>query len=658
MAQPWEKYQAPEAPAETPASAAPWSKYSQTKEKPKAPETPFGEKAIEFVRPTVEALGTVGGGILGGGGGTVLGPVGTALGTVGGAGAGYATAKKGLDVLEESLGYKKSPTAREAIKQSLADVATGAEYETGGQILGQGAKAALKAAPKAVEAGRSAVEFINKVRGKPLEEALGTLKTSTEDLTKKAISKVAETEKVGQQKIYSDQARQETNLRDAAKRFTQEAQTAKAESQASLNKIAPVTNEQQVGTGLRQLVTGVKGTLENVKTKIAEPLKNKYFNEGKAKEKAGQFWAQSKTGQEFMKFLNDMTNPINAGKYTEYEVAAARDLRNSLVSRKVKGQPVRSEIEKIEKVIRETKKLPSMPSATGADALKQQAMGKLAQRLEDSVYGYVDEAGAEVEGFAPSGRTFRNVYADMMKPLNAYESPVGKALTQEVERLKGIYTTDATQLPNMVFRSPEQIQVLDQMGVGKKSLEPFAAQHTANELSKLNTADGIKAWLDSAKASYLNEFPALAKQAKEYARVFEQNEAKALQKTQGATALEKGAKDAIAKGIESRQSLEKMTTSNKEYIEKYSFALRNATTKEQFISNSESYIKGLKERNIVSSEEAEQLLAKVKVVKDSQADQAAAKKAISGLLPWITGGSVLGVGAMTGYGLNKLLGIY
>jgi len=196
------------------------------------------------------------------------------------------------------------------------------------------------------------------------------------------------------------------------------------------------------------------------------------------------------------------------------------------------------------------------------------------------------------------------------------------------------------------------------MGISNKSLEPFAAQHTANELSKLNTADGIKAWLDSAKASYLNEFPALAKQAKEYARVFEQNEAKALQKTQGATALEKGAKDAIAKGIESRQSLEKMTTSNKEYIEKYSFALKNATTKEQFISNSESYIKGLKERNIVSSEEAEQLLAKVKVVKDSQADQAAAKKAISGLLPWITGGSVLGVGAMTGYGLNKLLGIY
>ena len=91
------------------------SDIQKTQEKPKAPETPFGEKAIEFVRPTVQALGTVGGGALGGIGGTAVGPVGTALGTVGGASAGYAASKKGLDVLEEALGYKKSPTAKEAI---------------------------------------------------------------------------------------------------------------------------------------------------------------------------------------------------------------------------------------------------------------------------------------------------------------------------------------------------------------------------------------------------------------------------------------------------------------------------------------------------------------------------------------------------------------
>jgi hypothetical protein len=98
-------------------------------------EVPMGRRVIEFVRPTVEALGAVGGGLLGGGGGMLAGPVGTALGGVAGAGMGYAAAKGGLDVLSQALGYEKPPaTFGEGVTRGVSDVVTGATYEAGGRL--------------------------------------------------------------------------------------------------------------------------------------------------------------------------------------------------------------------------------------------------------------------------------------------------------------------------------------------------------------------------------------------------------------------------------------------------------------------------------------------------------------------------------------------
>lgn len=107
------------------------------------PTTPLGQRAIQMVRPTVEALGTVAGGVIGGGGGAVGGSVvpgpGTvAVGTLGavtGAGVGYGIAKGGLDLLEQSLGYREGPkTAQEALVGGARDVLTGATYETAGRV--------------------------------------------------------------------------------------------------------------------------------------------------------------------------------------------------------------------------------------------------------------------------------------------------------------------------------------------------------------------------------------------------------------------------------------------------------------------------------------------------------------------------------------------
>jgi len=135
-------------------------------------EVPIGRRVISFVRPTVEALGGVGGAIVG----TPLGP----LGTVGGAGLGYGLAKGGLDTLETALGYRQGPsTAEEAVVGGAKDVLMGATMEAGGraavQALGSAAGkiADLRQIPK-----QKAADIAKQALGRDLETVVGTLRNA------------------------------------------------------------------------------------------------------------------------------------------------------------------------------------------------------------------------------------------------------------------------------------------------------------------------------------------------------------------------------------------------------------------------------------------------------------------------------------------------
>ena len=415
----------------------------------------------------------------------------------------------------------------------------------GGKLLTEGLKAGFSYLPKITTKGRaekSAVELGEQLKGAETEASKLARERGT---------------------------RQEVALREAGKQFETKVNVAKEESKTALNNIAKPTNEFQVGEGLREVGKINEKQLAASADRAAEVLKTKYFNEGKTKQKAGEYWSQSQTGQEFLKYLQNVMSPVNRGKYSDGEIAAAQDINKMLQSIKYKGQVIRPEIEKIETVIRDVKKLPSKPAMTDAEAMKQQYMGKFAQKLEDSVYGYVDEAGAAVEGFAPAGRTFREVYKKMMQPLNAYESQVGQILTNQIQGLKGIFTSDASQIPAKVFQSPEQVRILERMDVSKKTLEPFAKQHTANELSKLNTAEQVKAWIDSTKGSYLKEFPQLEAKVNKYLETFAKNEAEVAKRESGVKAIE-AKRGVVSKTQEQAQKDISETIASIEGLQKFS----------------------------------------------------------------------------------------
>jgi hypothetical protein len=132
---------------------------------PAPPRQPsFGEKALEFVEPTVEALGTAGGAILG----TPLGPA----GTVGGAGLGYGISREAMQLAREKLGYAQPRTTEQLVTEPLRNIVTGATMETGGRLAG---RALEKLSGKGAELVGGFRDFFKpEVRaGKIAREALG-----------------------------------------------------------------------------------------------------------------------------------------------------------------------------------------------------------------------------------------------------------------------------------------------------------------------------------------------------------------------------------------------------------------------------------------------------------------------------------------------------
>lgn len=150
---------------------------------PAQPELTTGQKIYQAVRPyvapTVEALGAVGGGIVGGGAGTVLGPVGTATGAVGGAGLGYGIAKELMELGDVYLGGKAPRQGAAQITEPVRNVLEGATFEAGGRVIGPiVAKGVGKVMDLRNIPTNKAAEIARNALGPDLPQVLNALKAS------------------------------------------------------------------------------------------------------------------------------------------------------------------------------------------------------------------------------------------------------------------------------------------------------------------------------------------------------------------------------------------------------------------------------------------------------------------------------------------------
>lgn len=97
----------------------------------------YSQYVKPILKPTVETLGTIGGGMAG-----LASPI--PGGTIAGAGLGFAGAKKGYEALEQLFGAIPPQGLQESMAQIPSDIATGAASEMGGQVLGKLLGPALK----------------------------------------------------------------------------------------------------------------------------------------------------------------------------------------------------------------------------------------------------------------------------------------------------------------------------------------------------------------------------------------------------------------------------------------------------------------------------------------------------------------------------------
>jgi hypothetical protein len=137
-----------------------------------------GEKLLTAAEPALEATGAT----LGGLAGVEAGPV----GVVGGAGLGYGATRAGIQKIKQALGYPVDvpQTTQEAAYRAAKDVATGAAFEAGGQMLGPilgGIKSGYRALFPTGET--KAAKMVGQALGDNLPKAREILRQASGDLT-------------------------------------------------------------------------------------------------------------------------------------------------------------------------------------------------------------------------------------------------------------------------------------------------------------------------------------------------------------------------------------------------------------------------------------------------------------------------------------------
>ncbi|OBQ43536.1 MAG: hypothetical protein AN484_12000 [Aphanizomenon flos-aquae WA102] len=136
-------------------------------------ELSTGQRVYQAARPYVAPLLEAGGAIAGGLVGTPLGPT----GAVGGAGLGYGIAKEGLEMADVAMGMKQPRTGAAQVTEPLRNVAEGAAFEIGGQVLGQGiGKVAGKIADIRKIPQNKALDIVRQASGPDLPEVINALR--------------------------------------------------------------------------------------------------------------------------------------------------------------------------------------------------------------------------------------------------------------------------------------------------------------------------------------------------------------------------------------------------------------------------------------------------------------------------------------------------
>lgn len=215
--------------------------------------------ARPVIAPTVEAMGAVGGGLLG----TPIGPA----GIVGGAGLGYGMAKEALKLGDIYLG---GMTPEEAQTQPVKNILEGATYEAGGRVVGQAVSAGIGKVVDLFNApAQKAATLAQLSLGKDLPDVLAALKKAPANASVAEITASVNNPKW--QALIDDALQQDPQFLRKVRLFNEN------ESLKALSKLAGGENAAEV----RSIAEKAKDALNAITTPSREASLNR-ANLGKA----------------------------------------------------------------------------------------------------------------------------------------------------------------------------------------------------------------------------------------------------------------------------------------------------------------------------------------------------------------------------------------
>jgi hypothetical protein len=365
-------------------------------------------------------------------------------------------------------------------------------YQKGGEFIGEFLTPATAVSKPIVSAYKLS-------RGKPLEEALGVLKTSAEDLASKAAATSAQTESEAVRATYEQARRRGINLTDAELKRAAEVQATREDSARKFSDLGAPKPVAELGDEMQRRLTGTKFTRGSNRSRQAEQDSAKYFEEANAKN-----WGLS---GERAGIMTDLQDIMRSAKYTPDEKRLAQSMYDEL--RTTTG------IEGVEKIFRKYNEASKGAPKEGYDAVMQQFSGDVSKKLSEAL-----------NSFAPSRVEFRNTYRELSSPLDAYETQFGKQALAEEKAVPGQVQMMPTDYPKQYFQNRDTIRVLrEQLAGDEAAVRKFANQHVVNELQGKN-ADQAKEWLKTNSA-WVNEVEGLNGRVARYVTGLEQAELKA-----------------------------------------------------------------------------------------------------------------------------------
>ena len=504
---------------------------------------PTRRQAIaEFIAPTVEALGTVGGGALG----IPAGPAGMVLGS----GAGYAGAK---ELMRLAAGNAAPETLPEAAVRQAKNVLVGASEEAAGRgLIAPAVGKAMEYGSKLKNIkldtylkaiGNKGDDIVNALRGRPSavpgaaptagEVAASAGSTGFSTLQAKALEVPAMTD------TYADMAAQTNQAR-----LAQQAR-AEAKFQSSADKV-----KQQIDSGLtsvsqrdagQTLLNAAKAEQQTAKATITEPAYNRAFTAaGDAKINVTNVIdeAESILGRKLSTF-DPSTAPSTVSKLLSLQPTApvAKPIGAGLVASRIKtATPSRpapevtlAELDDVRKAINADIASAARSSDPSA-AVTLRNLGKLHKAIDDAVNGsstlpadaktlYKDALDTYRTEYAPKFKTGVNANLFKQTSLNeprlnpddvikTYFQPKGEREAQQFVTMFG-KNSDATRVARAGIEDLYRREVTDAAG----RVTPDAH---AKFLKKY--ADPIRI-LDGAGMSLSPRLDAVAKDAARLAKI-------------------------------------------------------------------------------------------------------------------------------------------